>query len=309
MEQDQYNIDGPAFASARLLHAGKHWLVMLPIDSPAPARSWHPHDGPRLGPWHIILVSRGDAPKATARDTDIDAYREFNQLRAKFDRMIQIRNESMTEPMLVDNAEGAGWEAKGYSSGPGSTSIGSHADTIPDDDIDPMALPEGVLGRGRGLDAREAERKVSAKPSNLTLQAVYVEHAHRPTKAGVRACVHCIGLPIHGGPRQVESTMIQALKEWTATETGSSSMSAEPRIISTAGKGLRGCIPERFPYVYVGWRGGGLVSPLHDILVNLPPNFALDTLCGAAGWAQSRMIAAERSSVEYRGVQALPVER
>ena len=113
--------------------------------------------------------------------------------------------------------------------------------------------------------------------------------------------VHCLAMPVSGGPRRIALAMRQALGEWVATERRASSAATEPRLIDAAGKGLRGCVPEGFRYLHVGWRGGGLVCPLDDAVDGLPPGFALDALCGAAGWAPARIVAAERAAVERTG--------
>lgn len=129
---DPYLVGGPAFEAPRLVHVGKHWLVMVPREMQPPTsantRGKSAHDGPRLGPWHLLLVARGneedtgdeahdkgvqgvtsirssacagDAPQSV-RSAESEAYRECNELRAQYDRMIAMRGTSWSP---VDAAE------------------------------------------------------------------------------------------------------------------------------------------------------------------------------------------------------------
>jgi hypothetical protein len=61
-------------------------------------------------------------------------------------------------------------------------------------------------------------------------------------------------------------------EEWTTNR----------QLVDTAGKGLRGSIPVGFPYLHVGWRGGGFVHPIDDD-VSFPVGFGLDVCAGMMG--------------------------
>jgi hypothetical protein len=61
-------------------------------------------------------------------------------------------------------------------------------------------------------------------------------------------------------------------EEWTTNK----------KLIDTAGRGLRKCIPKQFPYFHVAWKGGGFVHPVEDT-ETFPPNFGIDTAAGILG--------------------------
>ena len=154
--------------------------------------------------------------------------------------------------------------------------------------------PDVENGTSPGVGARRVEVSLP-RPQ---LQSVFIEHANRVTKAGVRAVVHCIAVPTQGGVDRLAASVRSSLQEWVATERRASAASAEPRLLSTAGKGLRGCIPPGFGYLHVGWRGGGVVCPLDEAVDGLPVSFGMDVMCSLAGWMPSRVLAGERKAVQ-----------
>jgi hypothetical protein len=74
-------------------------------------------------------------------------------------------------------------------------------------------------------------------------------------------------------------------------------------VISTAGKGLKRCVPVGFPYAHVGWAGGGYVHPIEHP-ETFPRDMLLDVVAGILGADPSRFGRKEASRGVGEGLAA-----